>query len=81
MSITDLLHIQPHHNPSVEETHCCEQEEESSGMLGASARNFLFVHQPPRGGIKNERLKSREMCDERKSEKRAVLEKQSLRAE
>ena len=54
---------------------------ESSKMLGARAHNLLFIHQPPRGVMKNERLKNREMCDERKSEKRDFSEKQSLRAE
>ena len=66
------------HNPSVGETHCCEQEEESSGMLRARAHNLLFIHQPPRGGMKNERLKNREMYDERKSEKGAFSKKTEL---
>lgn len=44
-------------------------------MLGARAHNLLFIHQPPRGGMKNERSKNREMCDERKSEKRTFSEK------
>ena len=46
-------------------------------MLGARAHNLLFIHQLPRGGMKNERLKNREMCDERKSEKRAFSEKKT----
>ena len=62
--------------------HCCEQESKAGKIPGARAHDFLFIHQPPRGRIeKNERLKNREMCDERKSEKRASSEKQSLRAE
>ena len=44
-------------------------------MVGARARTFMLPHQPPRGGIKNERLKNREVYVERKKYERGFERK------
>ena len=77
MLIVDLLHIQPHRNPSVEESSLLWAEEENlAECLGQEpATSCLFINHPGEGWKKNERLKNREMCAERKSEENGFFRK------